>query len=467
MTSTEIVVEYGENKPYDKQLPLLTHEGTVVCEGATKTGKTVIAARWQLERFMRYPAGCTLPNGRQADGRQAWYGPTYRVAKISHERMEKILQPAIDAKIIVSVSTPYPKITGIGPLSGREWHFLSTQKLDLIYGEQWDSIVIEEFTRHRPTAIDAIRTTAHPKRAPMRLIGNLRDKVNDGFKLARQVQEGKGMAGWLHLDLNCYDARDAGLVTDAELLDIKADYARRGVPHLFARDWENRFDDAGQPFPSALVAAASRKVLVPPNASRGLLLDAGGKENPGAIVDVRVWHESGATRAHIVSATHYVGDLPGFERAVRTAADAEPTQAITFDSYAPMLGDIIVASYPDAAQKVSSRPDVLQTSFELVHGMMDAGTLTMDPTFCTVLVTDLDHVVHRDEGLAFAIYEGECSDGRLHQIHADAANALLQGFATAMKTLASAPVASHVRVHGTPLHRQTPQTAVRTGRDWR
>jgi len=26
---------------------------------------------------------------------------------------------------------------------------------------------------------------------------------------------------------------------------------------------------------------------------------------------------------------------------------------------------------------------------------------------------------------------------------------------------------AHVRVHGTPLHRQTPQTAVRTGRDWR
>jgi hypothetical protein len=66
-----------------------------------------------------------------------------------------------------------------------------------------------------------------------------------------------------------------------------------------------------------------------------------------------------------------------------------------------------------------------------------------------------------------AVYEGECSDGRLHQIHADAANALLQGFATAMKTLASAPVANHVRVHGTPLIRQSPQTAVRTGRDWR
>jgi hypothetical protein len=464
---TEIVVEYGENKPYDKQLPLLNHEGTVICEGATKTGKTMMAARWQFERFMNYPAGSTLPNGRLADGRQVWYGPTYRVAKISHERMEKILQPAIDAGMIESVSTPYPKITGVGPLAGREWHFISTQKLDLIYGEQWDSIVIEEFTRHRPTAIDSIRTTGLPKRAPMRLIGNLRDKVNDGYKLARQVQDGKGMSGWIYVGLSCYDARNAGLVTDAELAETKTDYARRGVPHLFARDFENRFDDAGQPFPSAMVAAACRKVLVPPNASRGLLLDAGGKENPGAIVEVRVWHEGGTTRAHIESAMHYVGDLPGFERAVRSAADSDPIQAITFDSYAPMLGDIMVAAYPDAAKKVSSRPDVLQTSFELVHGMMEAGTLTIDPTWCTVLVTDLDHVVHRDEGLAFATYEAECSDGRLHQIHADAANALLQGFATAMKTLATAPVANHVRVHGTPLSHQQPVTAVRTGRDWR
>jgi hypothetical protein len=465
---TDIELSFDGAKPFGKQRPLLDHPGTVVCEGATKTGKTIITTVWQMGRFLQFAPRDKLPNGYRASGRHAWYGPTYRVAKISYDRAIKALHPLEQAGLVKGVTTPLPKIIGLGKLSGREWHFLSTENVSLIYGEEWDDVVIEEFTRHKSGAIDAIKTTAHPKRAPMRLIGNLRDKVNDGFKLARQVQDGDGLPGWLYLGLTCYDARDAGLVTDAELDAIRADYGKRGVLHLFARDWENRFDDAGQPFPATMIAGCVRHVDVPDRARCALLLDAGGKENPGAIVRVRLWQQDGAARAHIDHAEHYIGDLPGFERRVRDRVSADLPAAITFDSYAPMLGDILAASYPKAAQKTNSKTTTIQGGYESVHGMISAGTLTIAPGACEPLIRDLDYVVHKDGEIAFALYEHYYEEtDRMHQVHADAANALLQGITAALTAMSEHVPASHVRVHGTPLHRQTPQTAVRTGRDWR
>ena len=448
---TEVVLKFGAAKPYDKQRPLLDHPGSVVCCGGTKTGKTMITAVWALRRFLEYPEGSTLPNGRLADGRNAWYGPTYDVAKISYDRAVRMLQPAIEAGIVKATASPYPVIKGIGSLAGREWHFLTTDNPSMIYGKQWDSITVEEFTRHKPGAIDAVITTAHPKRAPMRLIGNKVNKTNDGHRLATLVESGQGREGWIYVDLTCYDARDAGLVTDEELAEVRRDYVRRGVAHIFARDWENRFDDAGQPFPSALVAGCVRKLTEADKreaATHALLIDAGGTENPAGLVVVRSWQSDGAARAHIIEARHFVGSLPELEQEIGALVERYGPTAITFDSYAPMLGQTIASKYPRAAKRVSSGDKVLQAGYESLHGMMDGGTLSIDPS-CEDLITDLDYVTFTDRGIAFAYYERHfAKTDRLHNVHADSANALVQGWSAVVSagaTAVQAPIRSHGR----------------------
>lgn len=464
---TVVALEFGDQKPYAKQLPLLHHEETVVCEGATKTGKTMITMVWQLARFLEYPAGSKLPNGRKADGRQAWYGPTYRVAKISYERAVAQLQPAINAGLLSAIATPYPKIVGIGDLAGREWHFLSTEKVSLIYGEQWDSIVVEEFTRHRAKALDAIQTTAHPKRAPMRLIGNLVDKINDGYRLARQVESGEGLPGWMHLSLTCYDARDAGLVTADELEAKRADYAKRGMLHVFARDWENRFDDAGSPFPPDLLQRCT--LDRPAKGAPAILLDAGGTENPAGIVVARLWHEGGQLHCHITSARHFIGLLTDLEQQVHALTRDIHPAAITLDSYAPMFVQSLTTRYPQAV-KVSSRADTLTQNYQTIRAMMEGGTFTISPG-CDVLLRDLDHVGLSDDGVNFGYYQWHFAEtDREHSVHADTANALIQGFgAAAAKVLPSAG-SGHVAVHsGAPLrtHDDRSRVTTRGAGNWR
>lgn len=468
---TVVNLEFGAAKPYPKQRPLLDSEGVVVCCGATKTGKTKITASWILRRWLEFAEGSMLPSGYVADGRNAWYAPTYRVSKISYDRLVVPLRPLIAQKLVVATTSPFPLIRGVGPLAGRELHFRSAEDPSSIYGDHWDAVVVEEFTRMRSGSIDAIMTTMLPKRAPGRFIGNKVNKHNDGHKLASLVESGDGRPGWSYLDLTCYDARDAGLVTDEELAAIRTDYVRRGAAHIFARDYENRFDDAGQPFPADLVASCVRELTQEElrcAASFALLIDAGGTENPAGIVVVRSWQHEGAARAHVVMGDHFVGTLPKLEQRIGSVVEQFGPSAITFDSYAPMLGQTIEAKHPRQAKKVSSRAPVLQAGYETIRGMMDGGTLTIDPS-CIDLIRDLDYVTHANIGVDFAYYERRFEEtDRDHQVHADCANAMIQGWSAAIGGTTMQQGAGQFAVEGgEPIKTFENRRHVNTRTDWR
>lgn len=446
---TEIRLDFADITPYPKQRVLLDSKNNVVCEGGTKTGKTVATMVWQMLQFIEGPAdGDLLQSDRwakkRANGRHAWFAQTYAVAKISYDRAVTRLRPLIIAGLIEAVSTPFPVIRGAGSLAGREWHFLTTDNVSNIYGKEWQTIVVEEFTRHKMGALQAIRTTAKPLRAPTRMIGNLTNKINEGFELARQCEAGIMGPDWEYLLLTCWDARDAGMITTEELEQERKILRDKGKEHLFARDYECVFADANRPFPVDLVHRAVRSR--PVQGRSAVLIDAGGKENPAGLVVVYVWQESGITHAHIVHAEHWLGPLDQLERRIGELIAQHQPAAITHDTYAPMLADTLHAKYPQQALKTAEKE--INTGYESAHAMMQAGTLTMEPGL-DCLTRDLDHVEHVEGTIELDHYDWHFAQtGRLHRVHCDAAAAFLQGWNKAVGKCTGQDGAGEARVHG-------------------
>jgi hypothetical protein len=440
-----------EPPPYPLQSILLGPDRFVVCEGGTKTGKTVATTLWQLQQFFGPSTGHRLPNGKLANGKHAWFGQQYSVAKISFERARDRLRPLEAQGLVKCTETPYPVIKGLGRCAGREWHFLTTETVSSIYGPEWQSIVVEEFTRHKPGVNEAIRTTAGPLLAPIRYIGNLTRKTHWGHTLARAVEKGELGTDWRYLHLSCWDAVDAGVVAREVVEKARDEAKRQGVHHIWVRDWECRFTDADQPFTDALLQRAQSTPLT--GGPVALLLDAGGKQNPAGIVVLQA--QSGADGGLCLSvpyAEHFLGDLTGFERRVDELVTKYRPAVITYDSYGGQLLERIAAKYPNAATQTSARASVLLAGLTIAREHMDAGRFAIGPD-AQPLVDDLDYIGLDGDDVTVGTYQRDYwHEGQTIErpVHADAAVALLQGLSAAVGKLTSA--ANHsVRVHGTPI----------------
>jgi len=443
--------------PYDKQAVLLGPDRFVVCEGGTKTGKTIACTVWQAQQFLGGPAsGGTLPDGKRANGKHAWFAQQYSVAKISFERARDRLRELETAGFVKFVETPYPLIRGIGAMAGREWHFLTTESVSSIYGFEWQSAIVEEFTRHKPGVQEAIETTLAPLRAPCRFIGNLTRKTHWGYKLARDAEAGKLGPDWQYLHLSCWDAVDAGVIPRA-IVETARDRAKvQGTHHIWVRDWECRFTDADVPFPSDLLARCQSSPLT--GGATALLLDAGGKQNPGGIVVLSAMTAAdGGLLLSVPHAEHYLGDLTGFAARVDELVKVYRPACITFDSYGGLLLEHMVAKYPNAAQQTNSGGKVLLAGLQVAREYMTAGRFAVGPD-ADVLVDDLEYIGLDGDTVTIGTYQrtywhgGETVE---RPVHADAANALLQGLAKAIERLTASAAAGHVAVYGTPRAQHT------------
>lgn len=438
--------------PYEKQARLLSGDTRfVVCEGGTKTGKTMACTLWQVQQFLTGPkTGGVLPSGKRANGKHAWFAQQYSVAKISFERARDRLRDLETAGLVKFVETPYPVIRGWGALSGREWHFLTTENVSSIYGFEWQSAVVEEFTRHKPGVLEAIETTLAPLQAPCRFIGNLTRKTHWGYKLARDAEAGKLGPDWSYLHLSCWDAVDAGVVP-REVVETARDKAKvQGVYHVWVRDWECRFTDADQPFTAELIARCQSTEQT--GGPCALLLDAGGKENPGGIVVLRAMTDAtGGLLLSVPHAEHYLGDLTGFAARVDALVQQYRPACITFDSYGGMLLEHLQARYPGICEQSSSREAVLLSGLQLAREYMSAGRFALSADGAACLADDLDYIGLDGETVTIGTYQRTYwHDGETVErpVHADAANALLQGIGKAVERLTRAATSGVVKVHG-------------------
>jgi hypothetical protein len=90
--------------------------------------------------------------------------------------------------------------------TGAKMFFKGADRPDLIYGDEYDFIVVDEASRMKESAWNAVSTVALPRKACVRIIGNIKGRKNWFYKLCRRKEhEGKGYHNMTYLDNPFFD----------------------------------------------------------------------------------------------------------------------------------------------------------------------------------------------------------------------------------------------------------------------
>lgn len=225
--------------PYPKQhAAIYAPEGNAIIEASPKAGKTLGCLQWQIEETERF--------SDPALKRHLWVAPVLAQSEIA---MRRAYQEVLD---IEEVDVHKTNRTIVLP-SGAVLVFRSGDRPDLIYGEDYHSVVVDEASRLTEDAWLAALSTVNATGGRMRLIGNVHGRRNWAYKLARRVEKGD-LADWEYHRLVQADAIDAGIVDpdDDALL-------RNLVTASWYRELYNAeaADDGGIHIPTELLLPAS------------------------------------------------------------------------------------------------------------------------------------------------------------------------------------------------------------------
>ncbi len=194
-----------------------------LAEANTKAGKTVGAIIWQATQVLNDRLG----------QEHWWVAPIYRQTDIAYRRVKKMLPQEI-----------YRANNGNHTLTfanGARWVFLSGEKPDNLFGEDVASAVIDEGSRVREESWHAIRTTVTATKGPIRIIGNVKGRLNWFYKLCREGEKGAPNVHFTHIAWE--DAVEAGILDLDEIEDAR----RRLPPSVFRELYEAiAADDEGR-----------------------------------------------------------------------------------------------------------------------------------------------------------------------------------------------------------------------------
>jgi len=181
-------------------------------EGSTKSGKTGGAMIWQMNQ------------GFSHGGAHAWFSPVKSQARASFYR-------AVDAlpETKIDDHETYRRIRV--PQRPVAFYFLSSDTPRRIYGREFESVVVDEASRIDSEQWGTIRTLATPKSAPIRAIGNVRDRSNWHYKQCRRIESGE-ITDWQYTELHWSDTVDSEL-TPVTREDVEA--LRQDLPEHLAR----------------------------------------------------------------------------------------------------------------------------------------------------------------------------------------------------------------------------------------
>lgn len=223
---------------YDKQRSILYRpERFGVLEGSTKSGKTAGCMIWQLSVILL---------GRPS-ANHWWVAPIYAQARIAYDRALRDF-----GELIVGSNKSERWIEFAG---NRRWWFKSGDNPDSLYGEEVDSVVLDEASRVKEDAWTAIRSTLTTTRGPARLIGNVKGRGNWFYILCRKAESGE--PNYFYGKLTAQDAVDGGVLHPEELVQ-----AARDLPHEVFRElyFCEPADDAYNPFGHDKLTAAFQPV---------------------------------------------------------------------------------------------------------------------------------------------------------------------------------------------------------------
>lgn len=330
-----------------------TRHGLV--EASTKTGKTFGASQRQLIAWLAGPGpGDDAPwYEGAASGLHLWSGPSDDTVEMAFRAVVRHIQPLIEAGI-VSVKRSAPR--QIERPDGAIWRFQTTDNLDQVYGREWDSVVMEEYSRQREESFEALQSTIGPRRGWMLLIGNVKDRVGWAWQIARAVEEGgDAWSDWTYTRLTAWDAADArenwrqwctgdsppALPTREEIEAKREQFRARGKLAIFRRDYEANPDGTGTAFADAIIERMQTADPVE-HGPCVMGVDPGGRRNPAGIVVWRIGYGDDGMRLGAVEQMHWLGEPSALARVVIDLYQEYGAEHVCLDRYMPLLVDQLV-----------------------------------------------------------------------------------------------------------------------------
>lgn len=238
--------QYKRPPLYPKQEAAIFDPARIsVIEAGTKSGKTVGCMAWIMEQAWMGKRGQNF----------WWIAPYYAQAAIAYRRMKDGLPPQVfkhnDNEMTLKLS------------NGTTIWFKSGDKPDTLYGEDVFAAVVDEASRLRTESWWAVRSTLTATRGPMRIIGNVKGKLNWAYKLAKRAQDWyrrwvdggeKGPKLYGYHKITCWDAVEAGVLDRQEIEDARDDLP----PEVFEELYEAQATETGSnPFGNEAIDACT------------------------------------------------------------------------------------------------------------------------------------------------------------------------------------------------------------------
>ena len=210
-----------------------------VTEGGTKSGKTVAAMCWLIEQAVE-----------RGPGYYPWVASVYSQSKIAWTRIKDGLPRYVVRK---TLETPFPLIELV---NGAVLRFGSADKPDSIYGEDSNAVVLDEASRCKIEAWEALYSTLTATQGPARIIGNVQGR-GWFYKQCRKAESGDD-PNWKYYKITWHEAVAAGVLSQKVIEAARKDLAL----HKFLELYECKVADEGSnPFGFAAIQKAIRGEL--------------------------------------------------------------------------------------------------------------------------------------------------------------------------------------------------------------
>ena len=218
-------------------------------EASTKSGKTVGAIAWIVEKALGGKAGQNF----------WWIAPGYNQAEIAYRR----IKTGLTKGSFTAYDTPTPRIL---TMVGTWIWFKSADNADALYGEDVYAAIIDEASRVAEASWHAVRSTLTATRGPVRIIGNVKGRKNWFYNLSRRaeammLEEPNAALRTMHYArITADDAVKAGVLDAEEIED-----ARQTLPEKIFRElyYAEPGDDTGNPFGLDHIRACTLDNLAP------------------------------------------------------------------------------------------------------------------------------------------------------------------------------------------------------------
>lgn len=225
--STTTKIEFRRPWLYEKQTEAIYDPRRLsLIEATTKCGKTLGCIIWIVEQAL-FGGG---------EGRNYWWvAPVSTQAEIAFTRMLRYLPQG--------TFTANRTLKTVVLLNGAVIWFKGADRPDVLYGEDVHAAVIDEASRLKESAWEAVRTTLVATRGPIRIIGNVKGRKNWFYRLARRAEHGEPDMG--HHRITAPDAVAAGILAEKEIESAKSGMREAAFRELFLAEPS---DDEGNPF---------------------------------------------------------------------------------------------------------------------------------------------------------------------------------------------------------------------------